>query len=590
MSAGQPGAAAPSAPLRVLYVEDNPLDADLVRRALQTAAQLGGQPVQLQLATSLAAAHQCLQDQPAFAVLLVDIGLPDGNGLDLVRALRRQGLPLAVVALTRQGDEDVAVAALKAGADDYLAKTNHFAAHLPALLAAVLQRLRQAQTRHQRGLRVLYAEHHAVDVDLTCRHFAAQAPHIRLDVVADSSAVLQRLPAGPGEACAYDVLLLDYRLTPETGLDVLQQVRSWRSLDLPVVLVSGQGSEPVAVQALRLGASDYVVKHPNYLHGLPQTLENAYHRVALERERALLRLSEAQLRSANVALEARVAQRTDELLQARDAAERASQAKSDFLSGVSHELRTPMNAVLGFAQLLACDGELPAGLPNNPAFTPLAPRHLGYVQHIQQAGAHLMTLIDELLDLASIEAGRLDIQLQAVDLPPLLQQCLSLVGPLALARQVQLQAVPLWATAAGTQQAPVPVLADPRRLKQVLLNLLGNAIKYNHSGGRVTLTLDLPQAGQMRLCVTDTGPGLTAAQQAKLFQAFERLDAGKTDVPGMGIGLALCRRLAGLMGAEIGLDSVPGSGSTFWLRLPCAVLPDVVAHRVVVQGVVAPDA
>ena len=574
MSAGPPRSAPPGTPLRVLYVEDNPLDADLVRRALQAAAQQGGQAVALQVVSSLAAARQCLQQAPAFAVLLVDIGLPDGSGLDLVRELRQQGPPLAVVALTSQGDEDVAVAALKAGADDYLAKSNHFALHLPALLAAVLQRLHQARTRHQRGLRVLYAEHHAVDVDLTRRHFAAQAPHIRLDVVADSHAVLQRLPAGPGEACAYDVLLLDYRLTPETGLDLLQQVRSWRGLDLPVVLVSGQGSEPVAVQALRLGASDYVVKHPNYLQGLAQTLENAYHRVALERERALLRTSEAQLRSANLALEARVAQRTDELLQARDAAERASQAKSDFLSGVSHELRTPMNAVLGFAQLLARDAELPAGLPGKPAIAPLAPLHLGYVQHIQQAGAHLMTLIDELLDLASIEAGRLDIQLQTVDLPPLLQQCLSLVGPLALARQVQLQAVPLWAapTDAAHTVATLLVLADPRRLKQVLLNLLGNAIKYNHSGGQVALTLDPPQAGQVRLCVSDTGPGLSAAQQAKLFQAFERLDAGKTDVPGMGIGLALCRRLAGLMGAEIGLDSVPGSGSTFWLRLPCATV------------------
>ena len=584
MSAGPHDRSPDRTPLRVLYLEDNPLDADLVWRALQAAAQQGSPPVALQVACSLAAARQCLQHGPAFAVLLADIGLPDGSGLDLVREVRRQGLPLAVVALTSQGDEDVAVAALKAGADDYLAKTSHFALHLPALLAAVLQRLRQAKSRHQRGLRVLYAEHHAVDVDLTCRHFAAQAPHIRLDVVADSSAVLQRLPAGPGEACAYDVLLLDYRLTPETGLDVLQQVRSWRGLDLAVVLVSGQGSEPVAVQALRLGASEYVVKHPNYLHGLPQTLENAYHRVALERERALLRLSEAQLRSANAALEVRVALRTDELLQARDAAERASQAKSDFLSGVSHELRTPMNAVLGFAQLLARDAELPDSVSANPAIAPLAPRHLGYVQHIQQAGAHLMTLIDELLDLASIEAGRLDIQLQAVDLPPLLQQCLSLVSPLALARQVQLQALPLWAAptdgALPLMPRPVPVLVDPRRLKQVLLNLLGNAIKYNHSGGQVALTLDPPQAGQVRLCVTDTGPGLSAAQQAKLFQAFERLDAGKTDVPGMGIGLALCRRLAGLMGAEIGLDSVPGSGSTFWLRLPCAVGPYAAVHGV----------
>ena len=560
--------------MNILHVEDNPLDADLVRRAL-TAANAG---FQVTAVATLAQAQARLCAEPAFDLVLIDIGLPDGNGLELVRAIRAQGLPLALVALTGQGDEDLAVAALKAGANDYLAKRAAYGDRLPTTLRAAWQRFGREQVRQRRGLRVLYAEHQAVDVDLTCRHFAAHAPHIQLDVVLDSAAALRQLPQGPAEASAVDVLLLDYRLTPENGLDLLKHVRGARGLDLPVVVVTGQGSEDVATEALRLGASDYVVKHANYLFGLPLVLENAFHRVSVERERALLRASEARLQQANAELERRVSQRTAELQQARDQArqardqaEQANRAKSDFLSGMSHELRTPLNAVLGFAQLLASDDA-----------PPLSARQRDYVQHIQQGGEHLLALVSELLDLASIEAGKLHVTLQAVDALALLHDCLRLVAPLARAQGVLLAPLALAPLAlappplrvalspgAGAGASPSghwQVQADPLRLKQVLLNLLGNAIKYNQRGGSVALTLaDL--GDQVRLDVADTGPGLSAEQQARLFQAFERLDASRSDIPGAGVGLLLSKRITELMGGQIGLRSAVGRGSTFWLLL-----------------------
>ncbi len=556
--------------MKILHIEDNPLDADLVRRALADAAA----DYQVTVLPTLADAQARLAAGPAFDLVLVDIGLPDGSGLELVRAIRAQGLPLAVVALTGQGDEDLAVAALKAGANDYLAKRSAYGDRLHSTLRAAWQRFGREQTRQRRGLRVLYAEHQALDVDLTCRHFAAHAPHIQLDVVLDSAAALRQLPMGPAEPCAVDVLLLDYRLTPENGLDLLKQLRASRGLDLPVVVVTGQGGEDVATEALRLGASDYVVKHANYLFGLPLALENAFHRVSVERERALLHASERRLQQANAGLESRVAQRTaelqqarDEARQARDQAEQANRAKSDFLSGMSHELRTPLNAVLGFAQLLGAD-----------ASQPLTDRQRDYVGHIQQGGEHLLALVSELLDLAGIEAGKLQFTLQAVDGLALLHDCLRLVAPLAQAQGVLL--VPPAggpgdvsgdgsADVSGDVSAGWPVWADPLRLKQVLLNLLGNAIKYNRRGGSVWLALVDPGDG-LRLDVTDTGPGLSAGQQARLFQAFERLDARRSDIPGAGVGLLLSKRITELMGGQIGLHSTVGQGSTFWLRLPPA--------------------
>ena len=150
-------------------------------------------------------------------------------------------------------------------------------------------------------------------------------------MVLDSAAALRQLPLGPAGPCAVDALLLAYRLTPENGLDLLKLLRQTRGLDLPVVLVTGAGSEGAATEALCLGASDCIVKHDNALFGLPLVLENAFHRVSVERERALLHACEARL--------------------ARDEVQQANRAKSDFLSGMSHQLRTPLNAVLGFAQL-----------------------------------------------------------------------------------------------------------------------------------------------------------------------------------------------------------------------------------------------
>ncbi len=534
--------------MKLLYVEDNPVDVDLVRRALRDRLS----DWHLRVAGDLAEARRLVASEGPWDLLLIDLGLPDGSGLDLVRELREQALPLALVALTGQGDQDLAVAALKAGANDYVVKTLSFGDRLPTTLLAAVQRFAEQQSLQQRGLRVLYAEPHAVDADLTRRHLERYAPHIRIERVADSVHLLARLPLRQSDACPFDVLLLDYRLHPDSGLDILKRLREDRGLDLPVVVVTGQGSEDIAVESLRMGGTDYLVKHSNYLFGLPLALENAFHRVGIERERALLRQSEDRLQRLNAELEERVRLRTAELEQARDDAQQANRAKTGFLSNMSHELRTPMNAVMGFAHLLATD-------PREP----LSERQRGYAQNIARAGEHLMGLINELLDLARIEAGKLQIDPQAVDLLPLLADCQRLVALEAAEQGVVL--VELLADHAAPQGWAVR--ADPKRVVQVVVNLLSNAIKYNRRGGQVRLRLE-DEGPQVRLVVQDTGRGLSVEQQARLFQPFERAGAEQSGIQGSGIGLALSRRMAELMGGELGLDSVPEQGSQFWLRLP----------------------
>jgi PAS domain S-box-containing protein len=266
--------------------------------------------------------------------------------------------------------------------------------------------------------------------------------------------------------------------------------------------------------------------------------------------------AEEALRTLNAELEQRVQQRTLELVRARDEAESADRAKSEFLSRMSHELRTPLNAILGFGQLLDTDRTLDLDAGQRI-----------HLREILRAGGRLLALIDELLDLARIEAGEVALQLEPVDAVALLRECLQAVEPLA--RQHQVQLLP-----PGGAEGEAVLRADRRRLEQVLSNLLSNAIKHNRRGGEVRTHCE--RAGDtLRIVVADTGDGLDAAQKERLFHAFERLGADKAAIQGAGIGLASSKRLVALMHGQIGLDSEVGVGSRFWVQLPLADGPAV---------------
>jgi signal transduction histidine kinase len=253
--------------------------------------------------------------------------------------------------------------------------------------------------------------------------------------------------------------------------------------------------------------------------------------------------NEIKLNDINKNLEQRVYERTKEL-------EKASRAKDEFLSSMSHELRTPMNAILGFAQLMELDKQFTS-------------KHQKYTSEILGAGNHLLELINEILDLSKIEGGKLDIDMRDTEITKIINDSISTISPVAKQNNVQIiNNIP--------KENQYIVYIDKLRFKQVVINLLSNAIKYNVKDGKVFISANVTDS-KIRIEFKDTGPGISKEKQEKLFIPFERLGFEASVVEGAGIGLVLCEKLLTLMNGTIGMHSVDGQGSTFYIEFPyCA--------------------
>lgn len=277
--------------MKILILEDNFMDADLSRRAIIN----GIDECEVVIAPTLAQARSLLESGIEFDLALLDMNLPDGNGLELLTEIRESGVNMAVILFTSTGNEELAVAALKAGADDYIAKKQGYSNQLPSLIQLTIANYNKNRKKLSDTIKVLYVEHNTIDVDLTLRHLKKYAPQLVVTVVASAEEALIMIPIEK-DPIEVDVILIDYRLTGSTALDFIKIVRQERRLDTPIIIVSGQGDEEIAVQALKLGANDYLTKNKNYLFNLPLMITNVHQQAQLLRKQERLAESEAKYR------------------------------------------------------------------------------------------------------------------------------------------------------------------------------------------------------------------------------------------------------------------------------------------------------
>ncbi|MDD2922639.1 MAG: ATP-binding protein [Anaerolineales bacterium] len=512
--------------IRVLLIEDDPDDALLLKESLAEANAIR---VKLTHADHLSEGLQRIAEQE-FDVVLLDLNLPDSRGLDTLNLLLRQVAATPVVVLSGLADDETTLEAVKMGAQDYLVKGEINGPMLGRVLHYAIER--------KRAEAMLKSSEDDLNRAQSVAHIGSWKLDIPRNVLQWSDETYRIFGIERGAALTYQIFL-DH-VHPDDRENVN---RAWQialegaeyNIEHRIITRQGIGwvNERAVIDFDRLG---------NAILGTG-TVQDITQRKQVE----------AEILALNASLEQRVALRTAELEEsnrelqkAKEAAEQANRAKTEFLSRMSHELRTPLNAVLGFAQVLE--------------MTSLNERQKTDIGHIHTAGKHLLDLINEVLDIARVEGGRLSISLESVALYDLVSETLDLIQPLAKQRGIQI---------ASVQIAEQTVKADRQRLRQVLLNLLGNAIKYNREQGTVTLTCEARPENYLRLNVRDTGPGIAANMLERAFTPFDRLGAEKkAEVEGTGLGLALSKRLVEAMGGAIGVESVVGEGSVFWIELP----------------------
>ncbi|HEY4122741.1 MAG TPA: ATP-binding protein, partial [Byssovorax sp.] len=359
-----------------------------------------------------------------------------------------------------------------------------------------------------------------------------------------------------------ECILLDLVLPGISGNETCKRIKAAPGLrDTPVIMLTALAERDAMIEGINAGADDYLAKSSE-TSVLKARLRAQIRRKQFEDENRLIReqllrreLEAQEARAARELAEERAAYlaslelKNAELAVARDQALRESRVKSQFLASMSHELRTPLNAIIGFSELLE------QGLPG-----PLNETQAEFVGHVLVSGRHLLHLINDVLDLSRIEAGKMEIAAEWTELRALAESVCGVVGPLALKQGVSFDR----AIAADVAE----VFVDPVKLKQILYNLLSNAIKFTQRGGSVRLTAERTARG-VDVSVIDTGPGIRDEDMALLFAEFGRIERpGSQAAEGTGLGLPLTKRLVELHGGELSVVSTPGRGSRFTVSLP----------------------
>jgi signal transduction histidine kinase len=500
--------------LRILLVDDDQVDRMAVRRALRRA----GVQAEVEESDSVDGAIEALRTG-SFDCVLLDYQLPGGDGLRVVRTARGNGMTLPIIVLTGQGDDEVAVKLMKAGASDYLTKESVSPERLERTLRSAL-RVHEAQMQALEAQRALRAS------EARFRILHETSP--------DGFLIFRSLRDEEGRIRDF---VLEYSNPAADRIGSRNYSRAWGQRLLEML--------PGIVESGLFDLYCEVVET-----GEPRQRELHYTYDGLD---IWVRITAARLEDGFAVSYADVSRRK----RAEEERERAIAARGRFYAAMSHEIRTPMNAILGYTDLLL------AG-----AYGALAPQQREGIQRTYRAAQHLLELVNDVLDLSKLEAGKLEVQLEPVTLSTLVQDLFTTIQPVAQERRTPLRFV--------SDGREAPLMTDPRRLRQILLNLISNAIKFGRSQP-VEVSCRLLDDGRYAVEVRDQGMGIEPENISRIFEEFVQL--GESEERGTGLGLPISRRIAELLGGSLDVESAPGVGSTFRLILPAAA-PALAAEEI----------
>jgi signal transduction histidine kinase len=369
-------------------------------------------------------------------------------------------------------------------------------------------------------LRILHLEDNPTDAALIARAIGKGGITSEITLVDSRKAFLAALEQG-----SFDMILADHALISFDGLAALSIARE-KAPGTPFIFVSASLDEEVAIESLKVGATDYVFKHR--LSRLVPCINRALEEIAGLRARRQM----------------------EAISRAREVAEATNRMKSQFLASMSHELRTPLNSIIGFSELMY-DGKVGR----------ISSRHKEYLGDILSSAKHILQLINDLLDLSKVEAGKMEFHPEQVDLPRIVTQTCDTLRGMAVKKRLNIQA--------ELEPELTSAVVDPSKLKQVLYNYLSNAIKFTPEGGRIHVRVRSDESNRFRIEVEDNGIGIPSGDQERLFNEFRRVSHGKgEDYPGTGLGLLLTKRIVEAQGGTVGVRSESGVGSTFFAILP----------------------
>ena len=499
-------------PFRILVIDDDPETASYHALLLQDQGfitEIVNNPMEVM--------DPILKFRPD--VILMDVHMPQCSGLGLASAIRQHVafVQLPIIFVTTETTLDHQTLALKAGGDEFVSKPINPEVLIPSVLSraqrwrtlgSILARMRESESRFRT------VAHSAPDGIVLAEEDGT--------IVFWNQSAQKMFGYAPTEIIGLPLSKLFPKRDREEHNEYFNRVKLGRS--------DGQVRDTLEMTGLRKDGAEFSIEASI----ASWVSDERLYFMGIVRDASERKMIEQQMR------------------EAKDAADAANMAKSDFLSSMSHELRTPMNSILGFGQLLQTNPE-----------EPLSETQSECVDQVLNAGRHLLDLINEVLDLAKIEAGRLDVTLERVSAAKVVKESIELIGSLASIRDISVEL--------GCAENDIPpIVADYTRLRQVLLNVMSNAIKYNREHGTVTLTCRKTDDGFLSIGFTDIGNGISEKLRDEVFRPFQRLGAEERGIEGTGIGLAITRQLVELMNGRIDFESSVGVGTTFWIDLPIA--------------------